>query len=383
MKQWLIGLVLSLAMVFPVLAADVEWEVEVGIDNSIYPSLIIATSTMVESDEQDPTNLGDPWGLIGVTIQSPSNNVRLRVEMNSNKLIQPSTWEGVLKKKGETYFVCPLLKFDYDTLLSVRQPFPEIITARVFLNGQLLGEKSRRVPVRSINDCILGFGDEEGDWTDSSWLIAAYVNENHPFIDQLLKEALDQGSIDSFAGYQNDKKAVRKEMKAVYNALQQRGFKYSNITRSSGESATVASQHIRLIGDQIKTAQANCVEGSVLLASIFRKLEMDPFLVGIPGHMFVGVYLNEENDDYICIETTMIGSSTFEEAVKFGNEEFEENLEHLVADDEEDSDSRRRKDKDEEEEDDDSEYSIIDIAAARSMGIMPIREAGADKKAGE
>lgn len=365
-RMWC-ALLLALALVVPAGAGEPEWDIEVGIDNSIYPSLIIATSTMVEDEEEepDPTMLGDPWGLIGVNIVAPAAKTPVRVEMSSGRLIQPSVWEGILEKKGETYLVCPVLKFDYEALLAVRQPFPEVVTAKVTVNGQLLPEKSKRVPVRSINDCILAFADENEEVTDTSWLIAAYVNENHPVVDQILAEALDAGYVDSFAGYQKEARDVKKEMKAIYRAIQDRGFKYSNITRGSGESATVGTQHIRLIGDQVRGSQANCVEGSVLFASILRKLEMDPFLVLVPGHMFVGVFLDENQEDYLCIETTMLGNSSFEDAVATGSQQFEEALPYISGDEEP-------------EEGDATDYTLIDIATARQLGVMPIREAAAD-----
>jgi hypothetical protein len=367
MTKALWSLILASALVLPAWSTEPEWDIEVGLDNSIYPSLIIATSTMVEDPEEepDPTMLGDAWGLIGVNIVAPGDRIPVRVEMSSGTLIQPSVWEGVLEKKGETYLICPILKFDYDELLAVRQPFPEVVTARVTVNGEPLPEKSKRVPVRSINDCILAFMDENEEVTDTSWLIAAYVNENHPVVDEILAEALDAGYVTSFAGYQKEAGDVKKEMEAVYRAIQNRGFKYSNITRGSGESANVGMQHIRRIGDQIKTSQANCVEGSALFASVFRKLEMDPFLVLVPGHMFVGVFLDKNQEDYLCIETTMVGDSSFEDAVATGNEEFEKALPYISGDEEP-------------EEGDASDYTLIDIATARQLGVMPIREAAAD-----
>ena len=385
MKNILLMALFSVALTAA--ANDVEWDVEVGLDNSIYPSLIIATSTLQLDEDEDETQLGDPMGLTGVWIKAPADNTPVVVEVSSGKLIQPSRFTGVLKKQGETYYIAPMLKYDYDTLLAVRQPFPEVVTASVSVNGEALGEKSKRVPVRSINDCVLGFDDDDGGWVDTSWLMAAYVNENHPVVDEILREAIDSGDVDSFAGYQKDGKDLLEEMEAIWNAIQNRGFRYSNITQSSGESATVASQHVRLIGDAVKTAQANCVEGSVLFASIFRKLDMDPFLVLIPGHMFVGVYLDEDHEDYICLETTMVGESSFEDAVEAGNDEFSENEEYLLSeeDDTEKTDKggkwiRVQKVSEEKDDIDPDDFAIIDIEASRQMGIMPISEAGTARK---
>ena len=362
MPRLLCILLLALVFALPLQAADLEWDIEVGIDDSIFPSLIIATSTLLDDDDDpDPTILGDPWGFVGVSIVAPADRTPVRVEISSGKLISPSVWEGLLPKKGETYLINPVLKFDYDALLAVHQPFPEVVTARVALNGQPHTEKSKRVPVRTINDCILGFEDEEGDFVDTSWLFAAYVNENHPVVDELLGEALKAGYVDSFAGYQKDADDVAEEIEAVYRAIQDRGFRYSNITRSSGASGTVSMQHVRLIGQQVRTAQANCVEGSALFASVFRKLEMNPFLVAVPGHMFVCVHLDEEQEDTLCIETTMVGSASFAKAVSAGNDQFLEALPFFISDSMNEEASEG--------------YAIIDIEDARQSGIMPISEA--------
>ena len=103
MPRLLCILLLTLVFALPVQAADLEWKIEVGIDDSIFPSLTIAMSTLVE-DEDDlaPTILGDPWGFVGVSIVAPADRTPVRVEISSGKLIGPSVWEGVLPKKGET-----------------------------------------------------------------------------------------------------------------------------------------------------------------------------------------------------------------------------------------------------------------------------------------
>jgi hypothetical protein len=36
--------------------------------------------------------------------------------------------------------------------------------------------------------------------TDVRFMFAAYVNEQHPFVETVLREALDEGIVDSFSG---------------------------------------------------------------------------------------------------------------------------------------------------------------------------------------
>lgn len=362
LRQILFAALAALHFVSPTLGAEeVDWSIVSDFGDDIFPSLIIATSTMKSDAEEDETVLGDPMGMLGVGITAPWDDAVVRVEVESQKLIRPSAIEVTLPKGGEDYFIYPLLKYDYDSLLKVRQPFPEIVSVSVTVDGEDAGTQEERMIARSINDCPFGVQHEDGDFTALDVMFAAYVNENHPVVDEILSDALNSGDTKSFAGYQGNSDEVLREMEAVWNALKKRGFSYSSITRPSVQDEAVYAQHVRLVGDSVKTAQANCVDGSVLLASIFLKLGLRPFLVSIPGHMFMGVYLDRDQKEFACIETTMLSSSSFEEAVKAGNESFREHEEQLTA-----------------EEQDNPEFALIDLVEARELGILPLREPSAD-----
>ena len=62
-----------------------------------------------------------------------------------------------------------------------------------------------------------------GGYTDLGWMFAAYVNENSPIVDKILKEALATKIVDSFAGYQKGPDDAMKELLAVWTALQNAG----------------------------------------------------------------------------------------------------------------------------------------------------------------
>lgn len=339
-----------------------EWDIIAAFGNSLFPSAIVATSTIQEDeDDYDPFVLGEAYGLLGAIIESPRKNAKVRVEVSSQRFIEPSVFEGTLPKGGKIYEVYPLLRYDYEALLSVRQPVPEAVAVTVSIDGKPLGTKHERMLIRSVNDCPFAIVDENEDVIAMDFLFAAYVNENHPFVDEVLAEALDSGDTDSFAGYQGSADDVLLEMEAVWNALQRRGFAYSSITRASAQDKDLFTQHVRLVGDAVKTSQANCVDGSVLMASVFQKLGLDSFLVSVPGHMFVGVYLDPNGDEFACVETTMLGTSDFVDAVEAGNQQFAEHEEALLA-----------------EDGNDPRYSLVEITAAREIGILPLREPDAD-----
>ena len=200
--------------------------------------------------------------------------------------------------------------------------------------------------------------DSSGNMRDISYFFAAYVNENHPFINQILKEAISSKMVDSFAGYQGDASDVKSEVKAIWGALRRRGLRYAAMPASADDdNPYIMTQYVRLLGESINYSQANCVDGSVLLASIFRKIGLNTSLVEVPGHMFVAVDLDGEGKETIYIETTALGDSTLDEAIESGNEQYLEG-----------------KNKFDSQKDEDGEYNIINIQSARTLGIMPIKD---------
>ena len=339
-------------------APGASWKVVTETNDVIYSSFLITTATLRLDSTPDPKVLGDSLGMVGVEVTAPRDNCPIVVEIASPDYIKPSRFVGTLPKAGETYSVWPVLKYDYGRLLALRQTVPETVTVKLFLDDKPAGEESVRTQLRPIDEVLFGFEDEDGV-TDMSWAFAAFVNENHPFIDDVLREALDLKIVTSFAGYQKDKRGVRDEVRAIWQALKKRGLRYSNITTTSSGEEHVYTQHVRLMGDALKSKQANCVDGSVLLASILRKIGLKVYLVTVPGHMLLAVDLDEDGDETIGIETTMLDDSTFEEAVREGNKE--------IADASDKFDDSHN-----------LQYQMIDIQAARKMGVIPISDVASE-----
>ena len=252
---------------------------------------------------------------------------------------------------------------------------------------------SSPLQVRSINDCPFAVSNSEetldeenasAGSTEMGWMFAAYVNENHPMLDKVLQEALETKIVSAFRVTTHDHDETLKQVFAVWSALQKRGIQYSSTTTTPGGSKEVLSQYVRFVDQSLANTQANCVDGSVLLASILRKISIEPFLVTVPGHMYVGFYLGAGKSQFVGLETTVIGLpdvadekkpgepaalttlrdkldaavrarrdwKTFAKAVQTGTEDLAKNKEKLEAED--------------------PSYQWIDLAEARSDGIMPI-----------
>jgi hypothetical protein len=112
------------------------------------------------------------------------------------------------------------------------------------------------------------------------------------------------------------------------------------------------SQRIRLPSEVLDQASGNCIELVLLYAAAVEALSMQPVIVLVPGHAYLGVRVDNANDRYYFVETTMIGAATFDEAVSYAGDEFDDARQHLV--------------------DGDTDYGWVNVAAGRQNGILPI-----------
>jgi hypothetical protein len=365
--------------------ATVQWEPFVGMDDQIFPSFILSTATMrlpqEDDEEEDPFQLGQDLGFIGASITSVPAGAKLRVEIRPNTIIDRSVFEGTATAGAGDYQVFPKINYKFETLLGWRQPMPLNITMDVSVNGRPYGSQSRTVTVRSINDCpfaIVSEEDSDDEDLDLSWMFAAYVNENHPWVNTLTREALDSKIVDSFTAYQDEKdESVLRQVYAIWHTLQQRGMRYSDISQSSAESEVVISQHVRLFDETINAHQANCVDGTTVFAAVLRKIGIEPYLVITPEHMFLAFDLDAEGEKTVGLETTMMGdtsaSATRSRRVPSSlSDQFRDrpSMKSFLAAIEEGS--KQLEQDSEKFESEDPEYQIISLSEARKLGILPL-----------
>ena len=81
---------------------------------------------------------------------------------------------------------------------------------------------------------------------------------------------------------------------------------------TSNPSNGVGSQYVRFFDEVLDNTQANCVDGTVFFSSILRKIGIEPILILIPGHMYLGYY-DVSGASYFLLETTKIGGLNLKE----------------------------------------------------------------------
>ncbi|MHC4253559.1 MAG: hypothetical protein ACYS9X_30945, partial [Planctomycetota bacterium] len=203
-------------------------------------------------------------------------------------------------------------------------------------DGGVVVEKTIPVRLLSRNDMVWS-----GEQTfDLMFLIAVFVTPrpSDKSIDRLLREAADRTPFGSIIGYQeatvdriektsrytlghrvkkrlSHKEIVEAQAKAIFDTIKARGVKYVNAPVSFGRDA----QRIKYADEVLADRSGNCIETTVLFASAIEATGMHPTIIIVPNHAFVGVQewkwgSGPEAAGMVFIETTMVGSRTFEEA---------------------------------------------------------------------
>lgn len=286
------------------------FEIADELGGNIFPSSILSVAT---TDAQvivpaDSLYVGNSKSCISIRIRSGKAYSRVRIEVAETPFFSRSVSEFVLAKPRTEYTIYPDIIWNYEALKNNNQAEPVSVAVKVEMNDKDLGQRVRTFSVRSINECLLGYVTNGTKFHDTGIFFAAYVNEENPMIDKLLREALNTRIVNRFLGYQGgNAEVVDKQVYALWNVLQKRNFRYSSVSNTSLSSNVVFSQRVRTFDDALESSQINCVDGSVLFASLLRAINIEPILVRTPGHMFVGYYTDAGRKNMNFLETTMIG----------------------------------------------------------------------------
>ena len=353
-------------------AADATFSAEAHslTPGAIYPSLILATATIKDDgspdDPTDATHYGDPMATLGVLLRNVRKDDKIIVEVTADAVIKPSKVAFTAKASELLVTAAPKVKFDFEALGKVTQTRPINVTFKVTRNGKAEDDIDEVMSLRQVNDCPRVVvsptpkknGKTPQEMHDIRFMFAAYANENHPQIDQILKEAKATGLCNSFHGYQGTEQDVMQQVNSIWVALQRRGITYSSITNTTPVKGVYA-QHVRFLDESINMTQANCVDGSVLMASVLKKIEIKTSLVLVPGHCYLAFYSNDpaKGGKLYGVETTMLGNKVgLTEAINTATFSAEKSLQKNAAKFDQEN----------------SGFMLVDLDEAREAGIMPI-----------
>ena len=324
-------------------SAEVTVEVRATFDNNIYPSLLLSFAAA------DPAFTR----CLTVAVTGAVKGQSYQLELASDLLERPAT--QTVTAPSDRFELHPLLPWNYGVLRGITQLRPETFLATLRSNAASANgapiETSTTCMVHPVNEVVSRIFNVETDaWQDMSICYAAFVNEDHPWINQILSEATQRDGLARFSGYEFGADSVVRQMRAVWDALAARGLSYADLATTSGAVPDVNTQYVRFLDQTLHDQGANCVDASVLLASVFRRIGLRPVLIFKPGHCFVAVYDAAQGGQLIGLETTLLSSAPFGSAFSMGAQELNNTIPHL----------------------DSPGYSSVDIAVARQAGVCPI-----------
>jgi len=158
-----------------------------------------------------------------------------------------------------------------------------------------------------------------GDTIDLTAYLGAWVTPNVPVVMKLVRCAADVHPQLHIAGYQVDAAGVEEQVKAIFTAVKAEGIVYVNSVLSFGAGqGEILQQRVRLPRESVENRSANCIDGTLLMASVIEAASLNPGIVLVPGHAFLAWETQNGSAQWDYLETTMIGSHDFQAAHEAG-----------------------------------------------------------------
>jgi hypothetical protein len=323
----------------PAPAPGLDCQMAATFHGNLYPSLILSLGA----------NHPEYARCLTLEIDHAAPNHPCEVRIESNLFQSPFFLSA--NPDSDRWLLHPDLPWNYEALRRSTQTLPVLFVLSVTAGGRTV-QSTLTCMVHPVNEVVSRIFDRaSGAWQDTSVCFAAFVNEDHPWINQLLQEALTQGGAARFTGYEFGQVSVAEQMQTIWTALAARRLSYVDLgTVSTTDVSDVATQYVRFLDQSVRDQGANCVDASVLIAAVFRRIGLRPVLVFRPGHCFVAVYDSAAGGQLLALETTMLGSSSFSSALVYGAQELQNTTSNLGT----------------------AGFSLVDIATARAEGVRPI-----------
>lgn len=317
------------------------YSVQVGIDNEIFP-VFANYSSMHRREERT-------WGMVGITISNSTDSI-----LRNRVTVQLPGWSD------QEIQLVEMGAGDVRTLIFAPTFLPrlyrnkEIVAATVVVQATDMGGRvvfHQTVPtrLRAAGDMFWGTGFKYAPF------IASWVTPHDPRVELLLARAKEYMPGRRLPGYEDWKaseqqeKSTHLQVAAIYRALQEAGISYVKSSLTFGRNTSV-SERIRMPRESLRQSSANCIDGVVMFASLFENLAMEPSVVLVPGHAYVGIRLSRGSNKFLYLDTALTGRASFETAVQAAERGM----------------ARYQK----------AEISHIHISEARRAGIFPMPEAG-------
>ena len=290
-------------------AEDADWRVRVTPFDEVFPALELSQARRHAAAAAADHVLGDGTGLIAVWVHARRAGERVRLHVDAPGLGAPVSFAATLAEAGIDYELHPPLDWDVPRLQALTTPLATQLQFALERDDVAAGTRAVTVSLRPLAEALY-FVRDGSDSVDLSWIFAAYVDERGAAVERALEAAVKSDIVDKFDGYAGaDPDRVYRQVWAIWQALTEHGIRYSSADPAVGRGPRVFSQRVRFIDETWNDRSANCVDGSVLIASVLQRIGLRSFLVLVPGHAFVGFYTDADAQHAAYLETTLLGAT--------------------------------------------------------------------------
>ncbi len=286
---------------------------------------------------------------IKLSIVNNTNNIKkieifTKIENLSDELKQTIQ---LLPREYKLISLCPNLNInERNNILDITKRNIKLV---VKSNNEIIMEETHELIIFPKNLFVFSMENPEKNWKVSlTPHLARFVMPHNKCINEIYTLASRKMPLRGYLS--NNREILLKEIQSIYDVLSE-NYQLEYVVDSYWFGTDdYKKQNIKLPNEVISTKCGNCIEFSLLLASCYEMLNLDVFIILIPGHAFLGVKLF--GNEKIYIESTMIGKKDFITAVTKGQEEYDYNFE--------DNNAKV------------SDAQIIAIKDSRKIGIYPI-----------
>ncbi len=165
---------------------------------------------------------------------------------------------------------------------------------------------------------------DSGQTVDLSHYYGAWVTPHAEAVQKRIRRAVELIPDKRMLGYQGDPDGVTQQVAALYQALREAEIVYVNSVIDYGAPTGLTTQRTRLPRESLAARSANCIDGTVLMASMIEGVSLNPGIVLVRGHAFVAWEAWQGSNEWRFLETTMIGTNSFQDACESGQRQYEQ-----------------------------------------------------------
>jgi hypothetical protein len=282
------------------------YSISAGIGGDIFPVLANYASLRRPTQRE--------WGFVAVKITNSTDSIlkgRLAVRVPRWSDQEFQLFELSAGRAGTFLFAPSFSPRFYENRKSVAAT--ALVTATDAAGREIF---SGKLPVilRSTDDMYWG------DDSKYAQFVASWVTPRDREIERIVAKAAEFVPSRYLPGYDlagseaEHEKATYLQAQAIYRTLQRR-------ERSSFGSWFSPTQHdasgerVRMPFESLQQESVSCINGAVVFASLFENLGMDPVVILVPGHAYVGVRVSQRSQKFLLFETSLTRQATFADAV--------------------------------------------------------------------